>query len=108
VLDRSDDDLVLLAREELERWLGPLGETRISRVNRYEQASPQPMLGHLARMRKIHERIEEHAGLHLAGNGYDGSGIPDCIKQSDRAARGALARRPEMSRALAAPIPPHS
>jgi oxygen-dependent protoporphyrinogen oxidase len=92
VLDRSDDDLVLLAREELERWLGPLGQTRISRVNRYERASPQPMLGHLARMQKIHGRLEDHPGLHLAGNGYDGSGIPDCIKQSDRAARAALAR----------------
>lgn len=90
VMDRSDDALVLLAREELERFLGPLGAPRIARVFRWVRASPQPMLGHLERMEAIHACLERHPGLFLAGNGYDGSGIPDCIKQADRAARACL------------------
>jgi oxygen-dependent protoporphyrinogen oxidase len=90
VLDRSDADLVELAHGELARFLGALGEPRITRVNRYVRASPQPMLGHVERMQKLHAQLERHPGLHLAGNGYDGSGIPDCIKQADRAARACL------------------
>lgn len=98
---RGEGDLVELAREELGRWLGRLGDPVVTRVNHYVRASPQPMIGHLARMQKIQARVESHAGLHLAGNGYDGSGIPDCIKQSDRAARAAVSR-PEPSRAVRA------
>ena len=89
-LDRSDDDLAALARDELVRFLGPLGEPRLTRVFRHSRASPQPMLGHIERMQKIRSRLERNAGLHLAGNGYDGSGIPDCIKQADRAARAVV------------------
>jgi oxygen-dependent protoporphyrinogen oxidase len=92
VLDQSDDDLASLALEELSRFLGPLGDPRIARVFRHVRASPQPMMGHIERMRKIHARLERHPGLHLAGNGYDGSGIPDCIKQADRVARGVVTR----------------
>lgn len=96
VLDRSDDDLVALAQSELSRFLGKLGEPRVTRVFRHSRSSPQPMLGHLERIQKIHTRLERHPGLHLAGNGYDGSGIPDCIKQADRAARSVVTRSPAL------------
>lgn len=92
VLDKSDEDLVTLAREELERLMGPIGAPRFTRVYRHRRASPQPVIGHLGRMAAIRARVEGHAGLHLAGNGFDGSGIPDCIKQAEAVAQAILAR----------------
>lgn len=96
VLDASDDDLVRLAREELSRFMGRIGEPRLSRVYRHVRASPQPVIGHAARMKKIFERLPE--GMILAGNGYDGSGIPDCIAQGERAATKAISLRPSLLR----------
>jgi len=90
VLDRSDADLATLAREELQRFMGKIGEPRLVRVHRFVRASPQPAIGHLARMRAIATKLPE--GLFLAGNGYDGTGIPDCIKQAEHAARAVLTR----------------
>jgi oxygen-dependent protoporphyrinogen oxidase len=92
VLDRTDEDLVDLARSELERLMGPIGTPLFSRVYRHRRASPQPVLGHLGHMAAIRARAERFPGLFLAGNGFDGSGIPDCIKQAEAVAQMLLAR----------------
>lgn len=86
VLQASDGDLVAMARAELTTLLGRLGEPVLSRVFRHVLASPQPEVGHRARMRKLAHRLEALPGIHLIGNGYDGTGIPDCIKQARLAA----------------------
>jgi oxygen-dependent protoporphyrinogen oxidase len=102
VLTLGDADLAALAREELARFMGRIGEPRLVRVYRHLRASPQPMLGHSWRMKELFERLPE--GMHLAGNGYDGSGIPDCIKQGERAARAVLTRAQPPARAGTEPI----
>jgi oxygen-dependent protoporphyrinogen oxidase len=86
VLDQSDEALVAIARRELGVLLGRLGEPVLTRVFRHVRASPQPEVGHLARMHAIRERLDALPGIHLIGNGYDGTGIPDCIKQGRAAA----------------------
>jgi oxygen-dependent protoporphyrinogen oxidase len=91
VLARTDDELVAIARTELAALMGRLGEPVLARVFRHVGASPQPELGHLARMRAIGERLAALPGVHVIGNGYNGTGIPDCIKQA-RAAAEAIAR----------------
>jgi oxygen-dependent protoporphyrinogen oxidase len=83
----SDGDLIEISRRELERLMGPLGPARFTRVFRHERASPQPVIGHLARVERIRARLASLPGLHLAGAGYDGVGIPDCIRQGRAAAR---------------------
>lgn len=87
ILDKSDDELVAIAREELPSLMGKLdGAPLFTRVFRWRLASPQPEVGHLDRMKRVHALLERHPGLHVAGNGYDGNGIPDCIKQGEAAA----------------------
>lgn len=93
VLEHADDELSGLARSELERLMGPIGAPLFARVYRHRRASPQPILGHLGRMAAIHARLENVPGLYLAGNGFDGTGIPDCIKQAEAVAQSLLARR---------------
>jgi len=96
-LERDDDALVRLAREELRVLMGLDAAPVLSRVFRFAGKSPQMRVGHLVTMRTIHERLTRVApALRLAGGGYDGIGIPDCIRQGQEAARtlvDALARR---------------
>lgn len=88
ILESSDAELVDIAREELPKLMGALdGEPLFTRVFRWNKASPQPEVGHLELMKRVHERLLLHPGLFIAGNGYDGNGIPDCIKQGEQAAK---------------------
>ena len=41
-------------------------------------------------MKRITARVAELQGLRLAGNAYDGIGIPDCIRLGRKAARDLL------------------
>jgi oxygen-dependent protoporphyrinogen oxidase len=86
LLERDDADLVKLARTELSSLMGPLGEPLFSRVFRFNNASPQPTVGHDGRMAVIRDLLGGHPNLYVAGNGYWGIGIPDCIKQAEEAA----------------------
>ncbi|MBX6315495.1 MAG: FAD-dependent oxidoreductase, partial [Isosphaeraceae bacterium] len=52
---------------------------------------PQYTLGHLDRVAAIRERLALHPGLHLAGNYFDGVGLPDCIHSGRSAAETILA-----------------
>jgi oxygen-dependent protoporphyrinogen oxidase len=81
----SDDDLVSLARSELERLMGSLGEPELTRVHRYVDCRPQPVPGHAARLERIRGRLDRLPRLELAGAAYDGVGIPDCVRQAEAA-----------------------
>jgi|HubBroStandDraft_1064217.scaffolds.fasta_scaffold09372_3 oxygen-dependent protoporphyrinogen oxidase len=92
VLGQDDGALVRLAREELRVLMGVDAEPVLSRVFRFAGKSPQMRVGHLAAMRALHDRLALLApGLRLAGGGYDGIGIPDCIRQGQEAARALVA-----------------
>ncbi|MGO9832742.1 MAG: protoporphyrinogen oxidase [Polyangiaceae bacterium] len=93
VLARDDKALVRLARDELCVLMGLDAEPVLSRVFRFTRKSPQMRVGHLARMRALHDRVALLApGVRLAGGGYDGIGIPDCIRQGQEAGRAMTAR----------------
>ncbi|HEV8247388.1 MAG TPA: protoporphyrinogen oxidase [Polyangiaceae bacterium] len=86
LLQRSDDEVTAIARFELERLLGPLGQPLLCRVYRYERCNPLPEVGHPERLQRLAALTRGFPGLHLAGAAYDGVGIPDCVRQADAAA----------------------
>jgi oxygen-dependent protoporphyrinogen oxidase len=51
---------------------------------------PQYNMGHLARLDRLDTILEKYPGLALAGNGYRGIGIPDCIHSGQLAAEKIL------------------
>jgi oxygen-dependent protoporphyrinogen oxidase len=51
----------------------------------------QYTVGHLERAERIEALRRQVPGLTLAGNGYRGIGIPDCIRSGQEAARLAVA-----------------
>jgi oxygen-dependent protoporphyrinogen oxidase len=86
VLDNDDDALVRLAREQLKDLLAIERAPVFTRVFRFKRASPQPTVGHLGRMRRLLDRVATWPGLHVGGNGFVGTGIPDSVKQGEEIA----------------------
>ena len=91
-MPRSHEDLLALAREELALTLGIQAEPLLWRAFYWEQAMPQYNLGHPALLKRIDAGLEKLPGLGLAGNGYRGIGIPDCIHSGQQAATRVLAQ----------------
>ena len=90
ILQETDDALAAIAREELRRMLG-LTAAPLSRViARWPRSMAQYNLGHARRIEEIRQRAAAIPGLHLAGNAYEGIGIPDCIHTGRAAAKAAL------------------
>lgn len=87
----DDEALIATARRELGDLLDITGEPRFAELRRYDRAMPQYKVGHLSRVAAIRERCAAHRGLELAGNAYDGVGIPDCIASAEQAADRLLA-----------------
>jgi oxygen-dependent protoporphyrinogen oxidase len=86
-------ELLELAREELELTLGITAEPLVSRVFIWENAMPQYNLGHLEKLAWIDAALAKYPGLALAGNGYRGIGIPDCIHSGELAMKKILESR---------------
>jgi len=86
----EDDRLVAIVRGEMEALLGAAGTPRFVRVLRHREAMPQYVVGHLARVAEIEDRLAGHSGLALAGAVYRGIGVPDCIRSGEAAADRAL------------------
>jgi oxygen-dependent protoporphyrinogen oxidase len=86
ILSHTDDQLIEIAREELGDILSVRGEPRFAAVSRHNRAMPQYYVGHLERARRIEQLASEHSRLALAGNAFDGVGIPDCVASGEKAA----------------------
>lgn len=91
-IDWGEKNLIELAREELATTLGIQAQPLFTRVHIFENAMPQYNLGHLRRLEIIDDRLKEIPWLALAGAGYRGIGIPDCIFSGEGAAQRLLDR----------------
>jgi oxygen-dependent protoporphyrinogen oxidase len=86
----SEAELLALAKEELNLTLGITAEPLLQRVFLWDKAMPQYNLGHPDILKRLDAALERHPGLALAGNGYRGIGIPDCIHSGELAVEKAL------------------
>ena len=91
VLSESDDALLAIAREELRRILGLTAVPVFHAISRWPRSMAQYIVGHGSRVREIKDRAAAIPGLYLAGNAYEGIGIPDCIRTGREAAKRILA-----------------
>jgi oxygen-dependent protoporphyrinogen oxidase len=90
LFDRDDEAIVTLVRRDLAELLGAHGEPVLVEIARHPRAMPQYTLGHLDRVAKIRERVAQHSRLILAGNAFNGVGIPDCIRSGQDAAEATF------------------
>jgi protoporphyrinogen/coproporphyrinogen III oxidase len=90
----SDDEIVDAVREDLEQILGLRAMPLFARVYKWKSAMAQYGVGHLERLDCIERLRGQLPGLALAGNGYRGIGVPDCIRSGQEAAKQVLVRLP--------------
>ena len=86
ILSEPDETLLKIARDELKRILGLTAAPIHHSISRWPRSMAQYTVGHQTREKEIRERAAKIPGLHLAGNGYTGIGIPDCIRMGRAAA----------------------
>jgi protoporphyrinogen/coproporphyrinogen III oxidase len=92
LLGESDEVLVDAVRREMSQILGnkvisPATEPEHVQVTRWRRAMAQYAVGHKDRMARINACLARLPGLRLAGNAYDGIGVPDCIRLGRKAAK---------------------
>lgn len=86
-LAMEDEELVSGVAYEIKKSLRLAGPPNRSHVKRWDAALPVYRVGHAQLMDAIEEGVALLPGLELAGAGYRGSGLPDCISQGNAAAR---------------------
>jgi len=86
VLAESDDAVAELVMDELRDIAGVRGRPAFVRIARWPLSMAQYTVGHAKRLAEIEARTAGIPGLQLAGNAYEGIGIPDCIRMGKRAA----------------------
>lgn len=105
LLGESDENLVAAVRRELAQILGakvigPAAEPEYVQVSRWRRAMAQYAVGHKDRMVRVNARLAGLPGLRLAGNAYDGIGVPDCIRLGRKAAKELAATQQPAQQSL--------
>ena len=86
----SDDAIIAVVRNELQQILGLRAAPLFARVYKWKSAMAQYGVGHLERLERIERLRQQLPKLALAGNGYRGIGVPDCIRSGQDAAKQIL------------------
>jgi oxygen-dependent protoporphyrinogen oxidase len=95
VLAEPDEVVARIVLDELQQIAGLRAEPKFVRVSRWPLSMAQYTVGHPQRLSELQQRAAAIPGLHLAGNAYEGIGIPDCIRMGKRAAEAIGAGSPD-------------
>jgi oxygen-dependent protoporphyrinogen oxidase len=87
----SDDAIIAIVRTELQQIIGLRATPLFARVYKWKSAMAQYGVGHLDRLDRIERLRQQLPGLALAGNGYRGIGVPDCVRSGQNAVKQVLA-----------------
>jgi oxygen-dependent protoporphyrinogen oxidase len=88
-LELTQEELLERVGSELRRLLGWWREPAFVRVSRWPRSMAQYTVGHSQRITEIESLLRNIPGVHVAGNGYTGIGISDCVRTGRAAARAA-------------------
>ncbi len=91
ILSLSDDQIIEKVRTELKALVGIEATPYFAKVTRWDRAMPQYHVHHLSLVNRVKEDLARRAPtLQLAGAGYLGLGVPDCIAQGYEAVDNIL------------------
>lgn len=86
ILDYSDEQILNIVRDELGQIISLTADPLFTRVYKWRAAMAQYSVGHLERLGRIQALCQKLPGLALAGNGFSGIGVPDCVRSGTEAA----------------------
>jgi protoporphyrinogen/coproporphyrinogen III oxidase len=90
LLELPDDHILAILRAELHQILNITEDPRSVSVFRWKNAMAQYSVGHLERLARIDQLLHKFPTLALAGNGYRGIGVPDCVRSGEQAMQRVL------------------
>jgi oxygen-dependent protoporphyrinogen oxidase len=93
ILLATEEEILDIVRKELSEIVCTAldAEPLFARVYKWKSAMAQYSVGHLERLQRIESIRQTLPGLALAGNGYNGIGVPDCVRSGAEAAGKILA-----------------
>jgi oxygen-dependent protoporphyrinogen oxidase len=83
----GEDEMIAAVRRDLRELLGLTRAPIFTHVEKWPRSMAQYHVGHIARVARIRERLQNFPTLQLAGNAYGGAGLPDCIRSGHAAAK---------------------
>jgi len=92
ILGEPDEAVTQAAIDELREIAGVTARPRFKRIFRWPKSMAQYTVGHPLRLKEIEARVAALPGLLVAGNAYEGIGIPDCIRLGRAAAEKIISR----------------
>jgi oxygen-dependent protoporphyrinogen oxidase len=90
MLALSEEEILRIVRDELDQILHLKNEPLFTRVFKWRGAMAQYGVGHLERLERITKLRQKLPGLALAGNGFSGIGVPDCVRSGTAAVEELL------------------
>jgi oxygen-dependent protoporphyrinogen oxidase len=93
-LDLSDEELVGRVLQTFEKLLRLRATPEMTYVVRHARGIPQYPVGHPQVLARLEERVQRHAGLHLAGNCYHGISMNACILEVETLSERIAASAP--------------
>lgn len=84
------EDACPQAHEEMKALLGVQEDPVLSRTHTWGEANPVYEVGHERRMREFEATLPP--GLFLAGSGFHGTGVPDCVRDGRAVGKRAAER----------------
>jgi len=92
ILAVPEEQILEIVRRELRQIIGLNAEPLFARVYKWKAAMAQYSVGHLERLARVQALCENLPGLALAGNGFSGIGVPDCVRSGTEAATKVLSQ----------------
>jgi len=90
--EMPDEELLPLVTKHLEGLLKTRGEPCFRNIAHWPGTMPQYHVGHKGLVARIFSHVEKIDGIELAGNAFNGVGLPDCIHGGEMAAQRALGK----------------
>lgn len=94
IAELNDAAIREIAAAELAELLKISAPPRFQQVVRWPRSMPQYHVGHLKLVAQIQELAGRHPRLALAGNAYQGVGVPQCVRSGEAAAEAVMRTTP--------------
>ncbi|MEI7025771.1 protoporphyrinogen oxidase [Paenibacillus sp. y28] len=92
LVQAPDEQIIARVRHDVRELMGISAEPQFTEITRLLRSMPQYPVGHVENVRRLREYLNEHRpGLVVCGAGYNGVGIPDCVRQGREAAQAIAA-----------------
>ncbi|HEX9122518.1 MAG TPA: protoporphyrinogen oxidase [Actinomycetota bacterium] len=95
VVDEPEEEIVAAVSRHIAAVLELPDRPSEAHVERWHRAMPQYEVGHRERLARIRDSLPP--GIFVIGGGYDGVGVPDCVRGANLAAEAVLSHLAERS-----------